>query len=44
LKMRAARDGRMPELAALMVSANVERGKLDRALVALRDHVAVHGC
>jgi hypothetical protein len=44
LKMRAAREGRMPELAALMVSANVERGKLDRALVALRDHVAVHGC
>jgi len=43
-QVRAAREGRFSDLVALSEASTRERGRFDRALVAIRDHVAVHGC
>jgi hypothetical protein len=43
-QVRAAREGRFSDLVTLSESSIRERGKFDRALVAIRDHAAVHGC
>ena len=42
--MRAAREGRISELASLSAATNRERAKFDRALLGVRDHTLVHGC
>jgi hypothetical protein len=43
-QLRAAREGRFSDLSALSEASNRERRKFDRALLAIRDHVIVHGC
>jgi len=43
-QLRAAREGRFSDLVALSEASTRERGNFDRALVAIRDHAAVHGC
>jgi hypothetical protein len=42
--VRAAREDRISELTSLSTAASRERGKFDRALLAIRDHTLVHGC
>jgi len=43
-EVRAAREERVSDLVNLSVAASRERGKFDRALLAIRDHTLVHGC
>jgi hypothetical protein len=43
-EMRTAREGRVSDLVTLSAAANRERGKFDRALLAIRDHTLFHGC
>jgi|SRR5215472_3544965 len=43
-EVRAAREGRVSDLVTLSTAARRERGKFDRALLAVRDHTLVHGC
>jgi hypothetical protein len=40
----AARDGQVSDLVTLSAAATRERSKFDRALLAIRDHIVVHGC
>jgi hypothetical protein len=43
-EVRAARGGSVSDLVTLSAAATRERGKFDRALLAIRDHTLVHGC
>jgi len=43
-EVRAAREDRVSDLINLSAAASRERGKFDRALLAIRDHTLVHGC
>jgi hypothetical protein len=43
-QVRAAREDRIPDAAALSADAARERNKFDRALIAVRDHTVIHGC
>ena len=43
-QVRAARENRFADLAALSQASTAQRSKFDRALAAIRDHVAIHGC
>jgi hypothetical protein len=43
-EVRAAREGRVSDLVTLSADTARERGKFDRALLAVRDHALVHGC
>jgi hypothetical protein len=43
-EVRAAREGRVSDLVTLSAAAARERGKFDRAVLAIRDHTLVHGC
>ena len=40
----AARDGQVSDLVTLSAAATRERSKFDRALLAIRDHIVLHGC
>jgi hypothetical protein len=40
----AARDGQVSDLVTLSAAASRERSKFDRALLAIREHIVVHGC
>jgi len=42
--VRAAREGKYPDLVTLSAAAATERGKFDRVLLAIRNHTLVHGC
>jgi hypothetical protein len=43
-EVRAAREGRISEFGELSADATRERAKFDRALLAIRHHIQVHGC
>ena len=43
-QVRAAREDRVSDLSTLSLAVTKERGTFDRALLAIRDHILVHGC